>query len=113
MSEREIQEELVGRFQPLNGSATRNWPTPDPWQAGRLFRRKADQDELLALASEEDDEDVEADEAIRRVECAQWRRAERIALEAARRRARTQSGVLAEGKLSGAKSPGKSAGIID
>jgi hypothetical protein len=74
------------------------WPTPDPWQAGRLFRKKADQDELLDLAGEyEDEEDKETDQAIRRLECAQWRRAERIALADARRRARTLAGAKTEG----------------
>jgi hypothetical protein len=89
MSERDAQEELVDRFQPLDGSATRNWPTPDPWQEGRLFRKKAEQDELLALANDDDEERAEARQAYWRVEYARRRRAERNALEAARRRART------------------------
>jgi hypothetical protein len=96
LSEREAQEELVGRFQPLDGSATRPWPTPDPWQAGRLFRTKADQDELLELADDEDEEDRETNQAIRRVECAQRRRAERMALADARRRARTLAAAKTE-----------------
>src|SRR6266851_2300235 len=40
---REIHVKLVERFQPMDGSHTRAWTTPDPWEAGRLFRKKADQ----------------------------------------------------------------------
>src|SRR5262245_61836488 len=40
---REIHTYLVNRFQPLDGSRTRPWETPDPWEAGRLFRKKEDQ----------------------------------------------------------------------
>src|SRR5262245_29229013 len=39
LTEREMQKELVERFQPLDGSETRVWPTPDPWANGRLFLR--------------------------------------------------------------------------
>jgi hypothetical protein len=52
LSEREAQEELVSRLQPLDGTESRAGPTPDPWTAGRLFRRKEDQDEVLALAKD-------------------------------------------------------------
>jgi len=109
LSEREVQEKLVDRFQPLDGSATRNWPTPDPWQEGRLFRKKADQDSLLALANDEDDEVVEARQAFWRVEYARRRRAERIALMNARRRART----LAAAKAASAIPSPDSAHLID
>src|SRR6266478_4831055 len=89
LSQRKIQEQLVDRFQPLDGSHTRPWKTPDPWEAGRLFRKKADQVELLELADpEEDEDDKEVAEAEWRVECAKWRREERVALANARRRAR-------------------------
>jgi hypothetical protein len=61
---REIHVKLVYRFQPLDGSRTRPWETPDPWEKGRLFRKKGDQDRLLAAADsdgdEEDDYDYEA-----------------------------------------------------
>ena len=87
LSQREIQEKLVARLQPLDGTRTRAWSTPDPWEAGRLFRTKADQEELRALASDDDEDDVEAEAAQRRIDCAKWRREERQALRAARRRA--------------------------
>src|SRR6266702_2713099 len=35
LPEREVQAALVTRFQPLDGSETRVWPTPDPWKEGR------------------------------------------------------------------------------
>jgi hypothetical protein len=93
LSHRDAQEELVHRLQPLDGSQTRAWPTPDPWEAGRLFLKKADQERLLADAREEDEDeddgfiDDAAGSARWRVECAERRRAERLALAAARRRA--------------------------
>jgi G:T/U-mismatch repair DNA glycosylase len=92
LSQREAQWELVARLQPLDGTRTRAWATPDPWQAGRLFRKKADQVALLARASsyedpEEDEEDEEDAKIWWRVECARRRREERLALAAARRRA--------------------------
>src|SRR5262249_52977415 len=59
LTRREAQEELVGRFQPLDGTRVRAWPTPDPWEAGRLFHKKADQDELLAAVSDEDEGNAE------------------------------------------------------
>jgi hypothetical protein len=88
LSRREAQEELVGRFQPLDGTRVRAWPTPDPWEAGRLFHRKADQDELLAAVSDEDEGDAEQTEAQNRVAWARFRQRERLALAAARWRAR-------------------------
>jgi hypothetical protein len=86
MSQREAQEELVERFQPLDGTRARAWPTPDPWAAGRLFHKKADQDELLAAVSDEDED--EGSEAENRVDWARFRQTERLALAEARRRAR-------------------------
>jgi hypothetical protein len=50
MSQRQVQEALVQRMQPLDGTKTRAWATPDPWNAGRLFCRKAEQQRLLKLA---------------------------------------------------------------
>src|SRR5262249_41218637 len=80
-----------------DGSATEAWQTPDPWEAGRLFRKRADQVVLLARANryegEEDDDDEEDTEGDKvwwgggGVECAGRRRDERVALAAARRRA--------------------------
>jgi hypothetical protein len=101
LSQRQAQVELVERLQPLDGSATRAWETPDPWEAGRLFRRKADQNGLLARArryedEDEDDEDQEVDEGLWRLECARRRRAERLALAAARRRAQALKAAAAE-----------------
>jgi hypothetical protein len=37
---RKAREELVERFQPLDGSRTRAWTTPDSWQCGRQQGRK-------------------------------------------------------------------------
>jgi len=104
---REIHEELVNRFQPLDGSHTRPWETPDPWKAGRLFRKKEDQDKLLAEAKRDDGDDycpksrwrfewkqqrrekrIASENAEWRVDCAKWRRDERVALAKARRRLR-------------------------
>jgi hypothetical protein len=101
LTQRQAQVELVQRLQPLDGSATRAWETPDPWEAGRLFRRKADQDALLARArryddEEEDDEDQDVDEGLWRLECARRRRAERLALAAARRRAQALKAAVTE-----------------
>jgi hypothetical protein len=89
---REAQEELVERFQPLDGTRTRAWETPDPWEAGRLFHKKADQDRLLARVAD-DEEDPEYQEAEERVAWARYRRAEGTALAAARRRARDLKGT--------------------
>ena len=86
LSPREAQEELVQRLQPLDGSQTRAWPTPDPWVAGRLFRSKADYKRWLAQANPEDD--LDRDEANDRVNYARHRWQERLALATARRRAR-------------------------
>jgi hypothetical protein len=85
-SSREIHKKLVYHFQPLDGTLTRPWETPDPWEEGRLFRKKEDQERLLAEAKP-DDYSREA-MAMQRVECAEWRREERVALANARRRAR-------------------------
>src|SRR6266851_8560229 len=86
LSPREAQEALVQRLQPLDGSQTRAWPTPDPWEAGRLFRSKADYKRWLAQANPEDD--LDRDEANDRVNYARHRWQERLALATARRRAR-------------------------
>ena len=88
LTRREAQEELVDRLQPLDGRQTQAWPTPDPWEAGRLFHRKADQDELLAAVSDEDEGDAEQTAAQDRVDWARFRQRERLALADARRRAR-------------------------
>jgi hypothetical protein len=88
LTRREAREELVGRFQPLDGTRVRAWPTPDPWEAGRLFHRKADQDELLAAVSDEDEDNAEQTAAQDRVDWARFRQRERLALADARRRAR-------------------------
>jgi hypothetical protein len=88
LTRREAQEELVERFQSLDGRRTRAWPTPDPWEGGRLFHKKADQDELLAAVSDEDEGDAEQTAAQNRVDWARYRQRERLALADARRRAR-------------------------
>ena len=91
LSLREIQKQLVDRFPPLDRSRTRPWQTPDPWKAGRLFRNKKDQDRLLAEAASDEDEDddyEDGENASWLVECAKWRREERVALANARERAR-------------------------
>ena len=96
MSQREVQEELVERMQPLDGTRTRPWSTPDPWQAGRLFRSKKDQEELRVQAGGHDQAAQKAEEAVMRIAFAKWRQEERQALRAARRRAyelRTQVSV--------------------
>jgi hypothetical protein len=98
LTEREVQKELVEQLQPLDGTVTRPWETPDPWQAGRLFRKKADQDRLVGFATmvsdryEDEDEDdfaerKHAEEELERLRCARLRQEERRALAAARRRA--------------------------
>jgi hypothetical protein len=88
LSQREAQEQLVERFQPLDGTQARAWQTPDPWEGGRLFRRKADQDKLVAQADGEDADEVEQNEVENRVWWARLRQEERQALAEARRRAR-------------------------
>lgn len=94
-SRREAQAALVERLQPLDGSATRAWETPDPWEAGRLFHKKADQDALLARVNTDEEEDEE-EEVRWRVECARRRREERLALAAARRRAQALKAAAPE-----------------
>ncbi len=40
LTRRQVQERLVARFQPADGTKTRSWDTPDSWQRGRkCFRR--------------------------------------------------------------------------
>jgi hypothetical protein len=89
LSQRQTQVALVERLQPLDGTRTRAWETPDPWQAGRLFKSKADQDRVLELTQDEenDDEDGSRSDAENRLNWAQRRRDERQALADARRRA--------------------------
>ncbi|HEY1375855.1 MAG TPA: hypothetical protein VGF55_03640 [Gemmataceae bacterium] len=92
MTQREVHAALVERFQPLDGTETRPWETPNPWQYGRLFLRKADEQMLLAKADEDYDElAAEREEAQNRLYWARYRREEGIALAAARRRSRQQS----------------------
>jgi hypothetical protein len=89
LSQRETQAELVERFQPLDGSTTRAWETPDPWQQGRLFKKKADQQQVwerMACDQDEDEEET-VTEAENRWSWAERRREERQALADARRRA--------------------------
>jgi hypothetical protein len=90
LTRREAQIKLVERMQPLDGSTTRAWETPDPWEGGRLFRNKADQDERLSIVKrgEDEDYDEEFDEAKNRIFWAELRRDERQALADARQRAR-------------------------
>jgi hypothetical protein len=87
LSNREAQVKLVKRLQPLDGSKTRAWETPDPWNGGRLFLRKADQERVLSLTSGEDEEDREATDAQERLNWAITRQQERQALARARQRA--------------------------
>jgi hypothetical protein len=35
---REAQEQLVAKFQPLDGTKARAWPTPNSWEQGRMCR---------------------------------------------------------------------------
>jgi hypothetical protein len=91
-SQRDAQAELVKRFQPSDGTSTRAWETPDPWENGRLFRTKAKEQELEALTrDEEDDQDAreyEREAAAEELLSAHSRFMERSALAKARRRAR-------------------------
>jgi hypothetical protein len=98
LGDREAQVELVARFQPLDGSVTRAWPTPDPWDSERLFRNKKEETELLRLAKTAE-EDPKVEQAKHRVWAAEARQRERVALAAARRRAlvlkaRAQQGTV-------------------
>jgi hypothetical protein len=90
MSQRECQVALVERLQPLDGTRTRAWETPDSWQNGRLFRSKEGEKRLVALIRKHDgkDEDDTGAEAQQRYWGAAHRRDERQALSAARQRAR-------------------------
>ena len=95
LSQREIQEELVLHLQPMDGTKTRAWVTPDPWECGRMFRTKERQNELLDLVVDWDHKD-EVEWAQSKIERARRRQEERQALRAARRRAyelRTQVSV--------------------
>jgi hypothetical protein len=113
LSQRETQVELVKRFKPLDGSVTKAWETPDPWANGRLCRRKEDQERLLAEAGEKDkyQAEEEAEEAAKwRLECARWRRDERLALAAARKRLLViQAAAEAERRRAKSKEPAANA----
>jgi hypothetical protein len=87
LPEREVQAELVARMQPLDGSETRAWPTPDSWSDDRLFRSKRDQEEWQSLVNAKEAKDKAVKDADWRIYCAGWRREQRRALMAARRRA--------------------------
>jgi hypothetical protein len=119
---REIHAKLVERFQPLDGSKTRAWKTPDPWKAGRLFRRKEDQDKLLAESNGYDHTDycpknrwrfeweqmheekrLASERAKQRMECAEWRREERVALANARMRLRQLQAAQEKQKANASK----------
>ena len=103
---REIHEKLVCQFQPQDGRKTRPWTTPDPWEQGRLFRKKEDQEKLqveIERGKESDwspksrwhhewdqmhrEKKLASSKAEWRLDCAKWRRDERVALANARRRA--------------------------
>jgi hypothetical protein len=83
---RETQAFLVDKFQPLDGSKTCPWSTPDPWAAGRMFRRKEDYEKLLSEVDPFEAMRAKKKEVNYRWECAQWRRDERDALAKARQR---------------------------
>jgi hypothetical protein len=53
LSRRETQKKLVDRFQPLDGTPTRAWTTPDSWRCGRKQLRKPP-----PTSDEERDEDI-------------------------------------------------------
>jgi len=40
LSRRHVQKVLVSRFQPVDGTLTRAWPTPDSWKCGRRYARR-------------------------------------------------------------------------
>jgi hypothetical protein len=89
LTQRETQVKIVNRFQPRDGTKTRAWETPDPWRRGRLFKKKADQQQVLELIERDEDEDEDdgMTEAENRLHWAKRRRDERQALADARRRA--------------------------
>jgi hypothetical protein len=99
LSQREAETQLVERFQPLDGSETRAWETPDPWEAGRLFRNKADQTKILQRWEKDKYNGLlpEAAEAKWRLRWAKHRQEERFALAAARRRARALNAAATNG----------------
>lgn len=85
-SQREVQAKLVETFQPLDGTKTRAWETPDPWERGRLFQRKATEQELLAREDYTYHQKVSQQKLRSQLQWARLRRDERRALAAARRR---------------------------
>jgi len=112
---REIHEKLVRQFQPQDGSKTRPWTTPNPWERGRLFRKKQDQNRFVAEIEGYDESDycpknrwryeweqmhrekrLVSSSAKWLMDCAKWRREERVALANARRRARELAEAAAE-----------------
>jgi hypothetical protein len=46
-SKRQTQSQLVAQFQPLDGTKTRAWPTPNSWERGREARKRPDEQEQL------------------------------------------------------------------
>jgi hypothetical protein len=84
---RDIHQLLVLSFQPLDGSETQAWTTPNPWEAGRLCRKKEEQERLLRQEDPDGYQDSKASNDSWRLECLKWRREERNALVNARRRA--------------------------
>ena len=91
---RDIHQLLVLSFQPLDGSETQAWTTPNPWEAGRLCRKKEEQERLLRQEDPDGYHDKASDDSWR-LECLKWRREERVALVNARRRAWTLKGAAA------------------
>jgi hypothetical protein len=91
LTQREVQTGLVERLQPLNGSVTRSWETPDPWLSGRLFRKRSEHQRVLEVldswADDEGAEDEELSDARNRLAWARHRLEERQALAAVRKRA--------------------------
>jgi hypothetical protein len=96
-----IHHKLVHGFQPLDGSETRPWDTPNPWEHGRLFRKKEDQDRLLAEADPDNYESTPSADWL--VDCAKWRREERVALANARKRLRELQAAQEKQKANASK----------
>jgi hypothetical protein len=88
LSQREVQSELVERFQPLDGTKTRAWETPDPWERGRMFGRRTKEQELLAREDPYYRDKAARQRVQSQLHWARLRRDERRALAEARQRAR-------------------------
>jgi hypothetical protein len=80
---------LIKRFQPKDGTKAKAWETSDPWERGRLLKKKADQQQVWELIERDKDKDEEetVTEAENRWSWAERRRDERQALADARLRA--------------------------